>query len=123
MGTKTKFEFRFLSFGIGISLFCSSLVFGTDKKQAQVVPSAKDTVWVGQSDGTESCSPQSGTSLSEASKKLKNAHIKLLDSKKGSALKMHVQMCGASKGTMNFFLIPKSNLAEALALGYQVVTP
>jgi hypothetical protein len=83
------------------------------------VQSSAESVWVTRPDGAQSCAPKSGITLTEGAEDLKEAKIPILDSRKGSDGKMHVQMCGASQGTTNSFLIPKARLSDALALGYQ----
>ena len=79
----------------------------------------KEAVWVSKPDGSEGCSPDSGSSLLQGSAELTQAHIPVLESKKGSDGKMHIEMCGAPKGTVNLFLIPRDRLPAALVLGYQ----
>ncbi len=79
----------------------------------------KETVWVAKSDGAASCAPESGKELAHGADELKKEKIQVLDSRKGSDGKVHIQMCGAPEGTMNFYLIPKKSLPQALALGYQ----
>jgi hypothetical protein len=79
----------------------------------------EESVWVLRSDGALSCSPDEGVSLIEGAKKLEDAQIPILESRKGSDGKMHIQMCGASKGSTNAFLIPRKDLPKAISIGYQ----
>lgn len=103
-----------------------SAVHRSSLKQNQAEPKSgsksikENLIWVMRSDGAQSCEPDSGTSLVQDAEELKKANIKVLDSKKSSDGKMHVQMCGASKGTMNAFLIQREQLSSAISLGFQV---
>ena len=81
--------------------------------------SAAESVWITRPDGAQSCQPGSGTTLEDDAQELKTAQIPVLESKKGSDGMMHIQMCGAPKGSTNSFLIPKDKLAQALTLGYR----
>ncbi len=74
-----------------------------------------------QSDGELSCSPGSAQGLLDGSEELKNAGIRFFDSKKGFDGKMHPQMCGVYTGSVNEYLIRRSDLAKALKLGFQEV--
>ena len=84
-------------------------------------PSTKseETVWVAKSDLSVSCDPKSGVDLSQGAEQLNRAKIPILDSQKRSDGQMHVQVCGASKGILNAYLISKKYLEEAQTLGYQ----
>jgi hypothetical protein len=122
MGTKIKFKFL-----IGIIL--SSLVLGASmgfalKKTEAVKVSVNrsETVWVGKPDGAQSCSPDSGISLAQGVKELENAHITVLESKKGSDGNVHIQMCGAPTGSLNLFLIPRESVRASQAIGFQEIT-
>lgn len=84
--------------------------------------SQQESVWVSKSDGELSCEPGSGKSLAQGAEELKKAGIPVLDSQKGSDSDMHIQMCGAEKGTLNSFLIPKNHLSAAIGLGYQLAS-
>jgi hypothetical protein len=84
---------------------------------------AADSVWVAKSDGAQSCEPKTGMSLKQGAEDLSSLKIPILDSKKASDGKMHAQMCGASKGTENSYLIPRKNLVEANQAGFREVPP
>jgi hypothetical protein len=110
--------------------FFAGVAFGAmpkTKEPSQLMKSTSSAVqsgvWVMRSDNAQSCEPKSGTSLKDDAEELKKAQIPILDSKKGSDGKFHIQMCGADKGTTNSFLIPKDKLPVALAMGYREVPP
>lgn len=81
--------------------------------------SAVDGVWVSRSDGAFSCSADSGQSVDDGSRELKKAGIHVLNSKKSGDGKMHMQMCGAPSGRVNSYLISRTDLTRAAALGYR----
>ena len=113
MGKKTKLKSYFLFLGLMVALLPLGASFGFSSKKVE------SPVWVIKDDGAESCLPQSGVSLTVGAEELKGAHVSVLDSRKGSDKKMHIQMCGALKGTTNSFLIPREHLPAAMALGYK----
>lgn len=84
------------------------------------LPKYPGATWILRSDGGKSCSTDPVLSLAEGATDLKDAHIPILESRKGGDTKMRAQVCGIAKGTSNLYLIPKSHLADALALGYQL---
>jgi hypothetical protein len=88
------------------------------RKADQPGPDAR-TAWIYKPDGGQSCSPQSGESLEDAAQALKKARIPVLDSRKASDGKMHIQMCGAATGSRNAYEIPRERLPHAIALGFQ----
>jgi hypothetical protein len=69
--------------------------------------------------GEQSCSANGDSSLKQDQEELKAAHIPVMNSRKANDGKMYIQMCGAPTGSVNAFLIPKSKLPDALALGYK----
>lgn len=79
------------------------------------------TVWISKPDGAVSCEPQSGISLTVAAEELKKKGVETLESRKGTDGKMHIQSCGASKGTTNEFLIREQDLNQAVALEYKIL--
>ncbi len=125
LGYRTKHLIILLLF-LGIT-GCTSQKEDLGNRQPLSIQSSKEqakkeeSVWVTKPDQALSCEPQSGESLTQGSDELKSAKIPILDSQKGSDNKMHIQVCGASKGSMNSYLIPKKNLKDAIALGYQEI--
>jgi hypothetical protein len=80
---------------------------------------ASETVWVMRSDEGLSCEPASGISLEQGAWVLKHAKITIFDQKKGTDGKMHTQVCGAIRGTTNCYLLERSQLKQALDLGFE----
>jgi hypothetical protein len=78
-------------------------------------------IWVGKSDSAQSCNVNSGISLDKMGADLNRAGIKYVEHKKMPDDKMHIQMCGADKGTMNIYSISKDDLPKALGLGFAEV--
>jgi hypothetical protein len=109
---------------VAVLLPCIAWSFAPQKTTTKSEPlhPEVDSVWVAKPDGAQSCEPQTGLSLSQGAEGLKSLKIPILDSKKAADGKMHAQMCGASKGTENAYLIPRRNLAEATQVGYREVT-
>jgi hypothetical protein len=116
-------------FGIFASLILLSWslqAFAMAKKpltEADRVPQAastEDSVWVGKSDGSKSCE-KDAVSLDASARELKGAEVKILAKKKLHDGKMRIQSCGADKGTLNGFLIPKSDLEKAQHAGYDPI--
>ena len=84
-------------------------------------PAKPDSVWVGRPDGALSCEPKSGEAIESGAGELRKAKIQVLDSRKGTDGKMHIQVCGAPKGSLNSYLIPRKELPLALSLGFQEI--
>ena len=80
---------------------------------------SSELIWVTRSDGAKSCSPGSAQTVESAQRELENAKIRVLKALKANDGKMHAMMCGASSSTVNAYLIPKSELAGAIALGFK----
>jgi hypothetical protein len=125
MGKNTGGHFYTYAFLAGFLILFSAFAVGSTNKKTQKVPTpqAEDSVWVMRPDGAQSCSPEAGLTLAEGAQDLKSARIPVLDSRKGTDGKMHIQMCGAAKGSTNSFLIPKRHLKDAISLGYQEESP
>lgn len=105
------------------SVFSPNLIaFGTKPAdpatKSAAPPVADDLVWVTRADGAQGCSPHSGQSLEEGAADLKKSKVRVLESRKGNDGKMHTQVCGAPTGATNAYLIPKSDLAQAMTLGF-----
>lgn len=81
---------------------------------------AVDGVWVARPDGALGCKPESGQSLDTVAADLKTAGVTILESRKGSDHKMHVQVCGVPTGSQNAYKIPRSEFEKAKALGFRV---
>jgi hypothetical protein len=83
--------------------------------------STEETVWVMRSDGAQSCSTEPGRSLAESALDLETEKIPILESIKGADGAMHIQMCGALKGSVNAYRIPKKYLSKAQKIGFQLM--
>jgi hypothetical protein len=83
--------------------------------------STDDSVWVGKSDGGKSCDTEPAISLDTGAHELKGVEVKILSKKKLHDSKMRIQSCGADKGTLNGFLIPKNELEKAHRAGYDPI--
>ncbi len=114
---------------VGWALVIPQLVqaFGSARKSsvptaqapAQSQPVAGDRVWVVRSDGSQSCGLKEPQALADGEKALKDAGIASFGSSKGNDGMMHMQMCGASTGGLNGYLIQKQDLQRATALGFK----
>ena len=80
---------------------------------------AGERVWVVRPDGSQSCGLKEPQSLADGEKALKEAGIATFGSNKGNDGMMHMQMCGASTGGLNGYLIQKQDLPRAIALGFK----
>jgi hypothetical protein len=129
MGISIKQYRDLIFFWTLFGLFFAGVALGamSNNKDLKLVKSSTSAtevaVWIMRSDNAQSCEPKSGTSLKDDAEELKKAKIPILDSKKGSDGKVHIQMCGADKGTTNSFLIPKDKLPLALTMGYREIPP
>jgi hypothetical protein len=79
---------------------------------------AANQVWITRPDGAQSCSTSGGQSLDDGAAELRKSKVRVLESRKGNDGKMRAQMCGIPSGSTNSFLIPKEDLARAVAQGY-----
>jgi len=128
-----------LNFFTMLLLFCalvgSALAFGGKAKpesaessganSSSVTSSATSSgvpsVWVAKSDGSQMCNLNAGKSLENGATELKDAHVRVISSQKGSDRKMHAQMCGLPSGHTNAYEIAKDDLGKAMVLGYQEI--
>ena len=78
-----------------------------------------NSIWVSRADGGQSCLPGSGQSLEDGAALLRKSKVRVLDSRKGNDGKMHIQVCGAPTGAANSYLIPREDLAQAVAQGFK----
>lgn len=128
-----KFTFGGLSL---LSAFFSVLLVATSiwvqcvsamsKKSPQSDPQSQsqaNSIWVSRADGGQSCSPGSGQSLDEGAALLRKSKVRVLDSRKGNDGKMHIQVCGAPTGSANSYLIPREDIAQAVAQGFKETPP
>jgi hypothetical protein len=81
---------------------------------------ANDKIWVAALDQSIACENNKAISLFEAEKDLKKMGIKIFAKRKIIDDTIKIQMCGIPKGNQNAFLILKSDLEKAKALGYEV---
>ncbi len=101
---------------------CISLSFAmSPKKTAAPQHSSIDTsitekIWVMSSDGKKSCSPLETESLDRGMQELKIAQVEVFESKKATDGNMHAQGCGMPSGSVNAYLILRSDLPKVLAL-------
>jgi len=79
-----------------------------------------EPIWVFKKDGSQSCGLMPGDSIEGAKTQLEKAGVKVIEARKQSDGKMHIQMCGADTGQVNQFKIDKKDLTKAIALGYQL---
>jgi hypothetical protein len=77
-----------------------------------------DSVWIARPDGAESCSTSGAQTLEQGAAELRKNKLRVLDSKKDNDGKMRAAMCGLPQGSLNAYLIPRAELAQAIALGF-----
>ena len=104
----------------------NSWSFGTkEKSEAQAATagssSSSENIWVKRSDFGVSCEKDKAQSLEAGADDLKKAGIQVFESGKGADSKMHIQVCGAPSGNENRYLISKSEIEKAKALGFKEV--
>lgn len=106
-------------------LMFSDVAFGMTTKQtsmdrqASARQPAAESIWIVKPTDVQSCSIETDFTLKQGIQELKKSHIPVLEAKEGNDGKMHIQVCGAKKGTTDAYLIPARFLPQALALGYQ----
>ena len=93
----------------------------TSKNPAALKVLADGSVWVSKSDGALSCEPGSGQLLEKSVEDLKNKKIQVLEARKGTDGRMHIQMCGASVGTTIQVRVPKEDLPAVKAQGFEAM--
>lgn len=81
----------------------------------------ESSIWVSRPDGAMSCEPGSGLTVEKGVEELRKEKIEVLEARKGTDGKMHIQMCGASEGTTIQVRIPKEALPGAKMRGYELV--
>lgn len=86
-----------------------------------VAGKAEELVWIGKPDEATSCGVGSGIELDAMANQLKASGIKVMEKRKIHDSKARIAMCGIDKGTMNGFLIPKSDAAKASSLGFKIL--
>ena len=105
----------------------NSWSFGTKEKSADAAATASssasssENIWVKRSDFGVSCEKDKAQSLEAGAEDLKKAGIQVFESGKGADNKMHIQVCGAPSGNENRYLISKSEIEKAKALGFKEV--
>ena len=82
-------------------------------------PVAADRVWVSRPDGGLSCEADKAESVEKGAKALKSMAVEVFESRKSGDGKMHIEMCGAATGNENGYLIRRSDLDKAKALGFK----
>lgn len=93
----------------------------TASSSSSTSSSTGPTVWVAKADGSQMCKLNTGTTLDDGANELKQAHVRVVQSQKGSDQKMHAQMCGLPSGHTNVYEIQKEDLGKAMVLGYQEI--
>ena len=121
LSTMLKLTFAAVWFGaVFLIIGCDARAFS--QKQAPTVAPLPESVWVTRTAGAQSCSPKSGKALEDGAADLKRAKVRVIESRKASDGKMHMQMCGVETGENNAYLIPRDDLQMAVAQGYVVQT-
>ncbi len=86
---------------------------------------SEERVWITRPDGTLQCDEKPKGAehdpVAEAKDELTKKGIHVLEAKRQNDGKMHAQMCGISTGNETRFLIPKKELTQAKALGFDPV--
>ncbi|MGF1684831.1 hypothetical protein [Photobacterium minamisatsumaniensis] len=80
----------------------------------------KETVYVYQYDGTVQCSPEGEISLDEMEATLTGNGINVISKRKGTDGLNHIDMCGASTGSVNIYEIKTDDLDIAIKLKFMV---
>ncbi len=83
----------------------------------KTAPPPVESVWVKRSASAASCVGE-GEPLAVARKSLENAQVRILQEKRAGDGLMHIQMCGADTGELNYFQIPKTELNQAKTAGF-----
>ncbi len=92
---------------------------GTSVSVASPLPAAPEgAVWIARPDGAESCSTKGAQTLEEGAAELRGKKVRVLDSRKDNDGKMRAAMCGLPQGSLNAYLIPRSEMAQAIAMGF-----
>lgn len=86
----------------------------------------EDRVWITRPDGTLQCDDKNEGAahdrVAEAQAQLTGKGIHVIEAKKSNDGRMHAQMCGISTGNETSFLIPKTELEKAKALGFDTAS-
>lgn len=107
--------------GLLIFLCLADVAWGMSTKQTSVRQPAAESVWIMKPNNAQSCSLETEFTLRQGIQELKKSHIPVLEARKGNDGKMHIQLCGAIKGSTDAYLIPTSYLPQAIALGYRKI--
>jgi hypothetical protein len=105
--------------GIVFSFGATSVALG--EKKPTLAEHDENSVWVSRSDGALSCEPGSGQPLEQGVEELRKGKVEVLEARKSTDGKMHIQMCGASEGSTIQVRISKESLPLAKARGFEVV--
>lgn len=100
-------------------LGASSMALG--EKKVTSVESDPNSIWVSRPDGALSCEPGSAMPVEKGAEELRKEKVEVLEARRGTDGKMHIQMCGAAEGTMIQLRIPKEALPIAKAKGFELV--
>jgi hypothetical protein len=112
-----------LNWALGLSLAClgwagvtSLWARGSGTRSLPVrAPSEADCTWVVHSNAIPSCSIHGSDGAANAGNDLRNKNIPILDAK----VELPSSACETESEKQSAFLIPRSRLAEAQALGYR----
>jgi len=72
-------------------------------------------------DGTLQCGMGQEIPLEEMAKKLTDAGLKVIESRKGTDGLNHIAVCGASTGSINVYAISREDLQAAETLGFRML--
>ena len=106
------------SFGTKAQAPTQKEALSTAVQQASHAAGSAESVWIKRTDGGVSCEQDKAQSVEKGKEELTRAGIQVQDSRKASDGKMHAQMCGAPTGSENRYLVNRSELEKAKALGF-----
>jgi hypothetical protein len=72
-------------------------------------------------DGTLQCGMGHESTLEEMAKELESGGIDVLENRKGTDGLVHINVCGASTGAINIYLIDRGSLPAAQRLGFRLL--
>lgn len=79
----------------------------------------RQSVWVYRSAGEQSCEKESGQPMSELIVEMDSIGVNVLESKVEKDGKMHIQMCGADTGKLNYIRVTKENAFKLVNRGFK----
>ena len=97
-----------------------ALAGGGDETGAVGAPEKEGTLWVGKSDQSRQCEPESGVSHEVLAEELTSAGVEILAQTKGMDGRIYIQVCGNPTGKIYLFAIPARQEEKALAQGFEI---